>query len=99
MELDKTKIPPGPYCYVPFLCPYRTTIEDEGVTLSYCLFLEDGDTGGIPEGSFDKLVKKYGSDDAVWEKYTLGLLWDGCKECGENWNEGSTQLKENKNEN
>lgn len=68
-------------------CPYWGHIEDEGVDICHCSFL---DKGCVPNGTkdkdFNKLKKKYGSSDAVWEKYPLDLLWDQVKECGENKN-------------
>jgi len=66
-------------------CPYWSYIEDEGVDICNCSFL---DKGCVPNGTnkkdFKKLKKKYGSKEAVWEKYPLDLLWDQVKECGEN---------------
>ena len=51
-------------------------------------FISGCKTGGINDSTcsciYDKLEKKYGSDEAVWEKYPLDLLWDQVKECGEN---------------
>ena len=89
-QKDKSLIPTGPYCYTYVdgkfqYCPFFTNIEDEGVSLPFCNYLE---MGGIDneasEESFDILEKKYGSADAVFEKYPLMLLWDSVKECGEN---------------
>lgn len=65
-------------------CPYYSSIEDEGVKLPYCKFLEQGGTeNGMSNEDFKKLEKKYGPDK-IWDKYPLGLLWDQVKECGEN---------------
>ena len=66
-------------------CPYYSSIEDEGVTIPYCKFMEAGSVeNGTSEEDYDKLIKKYGSIEKVWEKYPLDLLWDQVKECGEN---------------
>ncbi len=77
-EKDDTK-------YYTKTCPYWSYVEDDGVKICHCSFLNEG---GIPnetsEEDFEKLSKKYGSDDAVWKKYPLNLLWDQVKECGEN---------------
>lgn len=65
-------------------CPYISTIEDEGVILPYCKFLElGGINNSTSEEGFDKLEAKYG-EDGIWEKYPLDLLWDSVKQCGEN---------------
>ena len=87
--MDKKLIPKGVYCYTCIdnkfvYCPYFSTIEDEGVKITYCKFLKQGDMGNITNREFDTLVKKYGSEENLWKKYPLGLLWDSCKECGEN---------------
>lgn len=66
-------------------CPYFSYEEDEGVTVVVCKFLgEGGLLNGTKKKEFKKLKKKYGSKEAVWEKYPLDLLWDQVKECGEN---------------
>ena len=56
-----------------------------GVLVSWCDFL---DQGGVPnelsDENFLKLVAFYGSEDIVFEKLPLGLLWDQVKECSEN---------------
>ena len=89
-ELDITKIPQGPYCYTYINdkyvhCPYAESINDEGVVLPFCTFLKQGGTSNYTtDEEFEILVKKYGSDDEVWKKYPLDLLWDSVKECGEN---------------
>jgi hypothetical protein len=89
------EIPQGRYCYTPKsydngefkikLCPFYTSIKDEGVRIPYCNLLNEGCVpNGTSEEDFYKLSKKYGSDAAVWDKYPLDLLWDQVKECGEN---------------
>ncbi len=67
-------------------CPYFKHITDEGVTICHCSFLDEGSVPDeTSEEDFEKLEKKYGSDEAVWKKYPLTLLWDQVKECGENF--------------
>lgn len=66
-------------------CPYYSSIEDEGVIIPYCKFIEEGGLENeITEKEFDRLHKKYGTSKNVWDKYPLDLLWDQVKECGEN---------------
>jgi len=66
-------------------CPYFSYEEDEGVTVVVCKFLNEGGLiDGTEKKEFKKLKKKYGSKEAVWDKYPLDLLWDQVKECGEN---------------
>ena len=38
----------------------------------------------VKDEEFEKLSKKHGSDEAVWDKYPLDLLWDQVKMCSEN---------------
>lgn len=66
-------------------CPYWTYIKDEGVDICYCSFLEEGSVpNSTSEEDFEKLEKKYGSEDAVWDKYPTDLLWDQVKICEKN---------------
>ena len=68
-------------------CPYWSYIEDEGVDICHCSFLEKGCVpNGTSDEDYEKLEKKYGSLEKVLEKYPLDLLWDQVKECGENKN-------------
>jgi hypothetical protein len=84
-------IPKGSYCYTfiddkHYYCPFSSYIEDEGVIIPYCTFLNKGGIdNSTTDEEFDILEKKYGSIDKVWEKYPLDLLWDSVKECGENY--------------
>jgi hypothetical protein len=89
-SIDILKIPKGSYCYTYVdnkyvYCPFHKTIDDNGVKLPFCTFLNKG---GIDNSTTDEdfkiLEKKYGSEDEVWKKYPLDLLWDSVKECGEN---------------
>lgn len=67
------------------LCPYFSHKKDEGVGVVYCKFLKEGGIiNDTTDKDFKKLIKKYGSDENVYKKYPLDLLWDQVKECGEN---------------
>lgn len=104
--MDNNVIPPGQYCYIPdkyedgeyytIPCPYLTGIEDEGVSITFCKYLNQG---SIPNRTssedWKKLIDKYGDWDentpegtlTVYDKYPLDLLWDAVKECGKNIDE------------
>lgn len=75
------QIPKGPYCYGEFTCPFRIYLQDEGIEIPYCSYLEDGDITCISDTAFEILEKKYGME--VWNKYSLPFLAQGLKECGE----------------
>jgi hypothetical protein len=104
MIKDKSKIPPGGYCYtwveLPSVennfrgkvnqCPYYEVKEVGGVEFPWCNFL---DLGGYPgagkwrgwknfEDAEVKLSKYF--NGRIEEKLPLSLLFDSCKECGEN---------------
>lgn len=83
LEPDRCSNEPGAIPTVS--CPYSSYKKINGVNIPWCDFLE---AGGLPnggkEGDFEKLVEYYGSEDAVFDNLTLDLLFDDCKECGEN---------------
>ncbi len=88
MDKDTSVIPKGMYCYSrprrEGVCPYWKIIKDEGIDVYWCDYLNMGDVGNyIKDGDYDKLLKKYGETE-FHNKYPLFLLWDQCKECGEN---------------
>ena len=86
--MNKDVIPKGFYCYKGgYICPYYTTIKDEGVYIPYCKFLKLGSVDNqTTKPEFEILKKKYGSAKKVFEKYPLDLLWDMVKECEINMN-------------
>lgn len=66
-------------------CPYWSIIKDEGVRICHCSFLNESSIpNGTSDEDYDKLIAKYGSDEALWKKFTGDLIWDQVKECGEN---------------
>ena len=86
---DKDKIPKGFYCYSIKnnkykYCPYFGGIRDKGILITYCKLLKLGDVGDITDKEFNILLKKYKTQQKIWEKYPLNFLWDSCKECGIN---------------
>ena len=90
MKKDILKIPKGHYCYDDKRgsCPYlgfktiRTDVKP--IKLWHCSFLNQSDCHCSDE-DFELLKKHFGiTDDELWEKFPLDLLWDACKECGEN---------------
>lgn len=94
---DPSVIPVGPYCYSPApgvnsygipnvkYCPYLSTKEYNGVHCPYCEYMELGGLGeGTTDKEFDRLMAYFGNEDKVFEGLPLSLLFDSCKECGEN---------------
>lgn len=92
MKKDKTLIPEGMYCYSgEHRCPYRTTIEvghNNTVLIPYCTYLEEGDVTALNKKEY-KILRSYHncSNEELWKKYPLDLLWDSVKECGVNEDE------------
>jgi len=94
--MDKNIIPKGHYCYDEFgKCPYNTTMilyDKLGqIKFDYCLFLKQG---GMPNGDwknneFERIQKLLNlTEDELWFDgglLELDLLFDQCKECGENY--------------
>lgn len=69
-------------------CPYDSYKNINGVNVPYCAYLEkSGCKNGWKDGEFEKLIEYFGSEDAVYDNLPLDLLWDSCKECGENYEE------------
>ncbi len=103
MDKDIDKIPVGLYCYTFIddfsenkkgcpkikLCPYWTSKIIGDVEVTWCNYLG---LGSIPNGLTDEEWKKLklhynNNDDLMNKELPLFLLWDGCKECGENYGE------------
>lgn len=94
---DISKIPKGDYCYV-FVdginkygipntksCPYYSFREYNGVRVPYCEYMEYGDIGNhTTEEEYKKLLEYFGSKEKLDKELPLMLLFDSCKECGEN---------------
>lgn len=94
---DTAIIPKGDYCYtleesnssyrIPNFkyCPYMTTKEYNGVKQPYCGYLEWGGIDNYTtEEEYAKLLEYFGSEEKISEELPLFLLFDSCKECGEN---------------
>ena len=95
---DTSGIPKGDYCYTWIegtknrygmpdqkYCPYMSVKEYGGVPVPYCKYMEWGSIdNAITEEEYAKLVKYFGSEEKMDEELPLFLLWDSCKECGEN---------------
>ena len=86
MNKDKSLIPKGDYCYSHIdgkqvNCPYWSTInglpEQES---GYCSYLGYGDAEDNAKHELYDTVEKKVIEDAPG----MSLLWDQCKECGEN---------------
>ena len=84
--LENNMIPSGMYCYDKNgICPHFTEKDIGGVKITWCSFLENGSAGGITDDDFDKLKSYLGvTDSELFDKYSLDLLWDQVKHCGEN---------------
>ena len=91
MKKDKTKIPKGFYCYtfkdnkrIP--CPYWVRMNDRPEQENgYCTYLEKGDwqiniEAELKDAKTGRTVKRKGEP----APFPIALLWDMCKECGEN---------------
>jgi len=82
------------------MCPHFNTIEDDGVVVVRCEYLkENGLTNDMTDEEFKILVKKYGSEDEVFDAHPLFLLWDSVKECGENWPDEEEENAKNETDN
>jgi hypothetical protein len=66
-------------------CPHMGSREFNGVTVTWCNFLNKGDIGNhCSDEDHAKLVEHFGSEEATEKALPLFLLWDSCKECGIN---------------
>lgn len=100
MKKDKSLIPFGHYCYtwITFpnkennykgktkVCSFFESKIINGVSVPYCNYLELGGIGGDWKvGEFDKVKSFYKNQEEMDEKLPLTWLFDGLKECGENF--------------
>ena len=105
--MNKDLIPKGHYCYhydstienntsgYICNCPYNNYKTINGVDVDWCDYINQGDLGNsMSEEDFEKLVEHFGSEDEVYNNIRLSLLWDGCKECGENYGDDETTDEE-----
>ena len=69
------------------LCPYWGDKEIGGTHICWCSFLEAGGTYNDDRTDWDKLIEFFGSEEAAFDSddTSLFLLFDQCKECGENY--------------
>ena len=96
------RIPKGIYCYTweehpssenEFKgkiknCPYYEHRDLNGVSVPWCAFLGAGGTSNDwSEEDWASVRRHYKSEEAMDEELPLFLLWDSCKECGENTEE------------
>ena len=67
-------------------CPYSTYKNINGVDVDWCEYKNKGGVSNyVTEEEHAKLVEHFGSVDAIYDNLPLDLLWDGVKECGENY--------------
>ena len=74
------------------MCPYYDVKNVNGVNFPWCNYLELGGTPGDGEWTGweddnkaeEILTEHFGSKEKMEEKLPLLLLFDSCKECGEN---------------
>ncbi len=96
---DKTLIPPGPYCYIWKIypskknnyrgktkcCPFFIKKIINNVSVPWCEYLS---LGGIDnnwnEKDWEQIRAHYKSEEEMDKELPLFLLFDQCKECGEN---------------
>lgn len=74
------------------LCPYWKAREINGVEVPWCDYLN---LGGIPacgdwkgwksDDTEKKLIDFFGSEEKMEKELPLSLLFEQCKECGENY--------------
>ena len=68
-------------------CPFWGYKKDGDVDICHCSFLnEKSIPNDISDKDYVKLEKKYGEGELLCKHFTLDLLWDQVKECGENYN-------------
>ena len=68
-------------------CPYYKLKEINGVKVPWCDYLGLGGTegdGNWTEEDWGKLIEHYKTEEELDKELPLSLLFDGCKECGEN---------------
>jgi hypothetical protein len=67
-------------------CPYYTHKEINGVSVPYCSYLEKlgWSNSWKDDEEWKKLIEHFGSESKTLDALELDLLWDACKECGEN---------------
>jgi len=89
MDLSKEYIPKGDYCYDKSgLCPYWSLDDSKPYQHNgYCSFLGRGDWDLNEEKTYQRIYKD-GTKGELQSANEIGLpmslLWDQCKECGEN---------------
>jgi hypothetical protein len=96
---DISRIPNGLYCYnwkeLPSTennfkgkinrCPYFEDKNINGVCVPWCDYLECGGiSNNHSQEDYKKIRKFYKTKKAMNDDLPLFLLWDLCKECGEN---------------
>jgi len=76
-----------PIVYCPY--GYYKEYKNTEVEMPYCSYIEEyGISNNMTDDEFEKLEKHFGSADAIYDAFPgCDLLWDGCKECGENYDE------------
>ena len=78
-DYNQGKPAPVIYCHY-----YGSKIFNE-VRVPWCSFLEQGGIDNdTTDEQYEKLVEYFGSEDNMDKQLPLSLLWDSCKECGEN---------------
>ena len=91
----------GDGCISTVYCPYSSYKKIAGVSVPWCNFLDEGgDNNNWTDEDYDKLEKHYGGEEKMSEALPLDLLWDSCKECGENYEEDfdlDLDIKEDRN--
>ena len=70
------------------LCPYYRRREINGTFVPWCDYLN---LGGIDNNwskdDWEKVRAHFRNEGELDKKLPLFLLWDSCKECGENYND------------
>lgn len=97
MSKDTSIIPKGDYCYTinrieycrifTNTCPYYDFTVVNDVLIPTCKYLELMGSPGCTDEDFQKLLDYYGNHANICKAMPLTLLWDRCKECGENVDE------------
>lgn len=97
---DKSLIPKGQYCYTWLEfpskengfkgktkpCPFYGNKDINGVKVPWCSYLEEGGTdNGWEDEEWQKVKARYKTEEDMDNALPLSLLWDACKECGENF--------------
>ena len=95
MRQDEPKLTKnGTHIYYVEYCPFYTSKSFGGVAMPWCSFLNQGgyDNRNYSDAELVAVKNSFSNEEAHDDALPLFLLWDACKECGENMGEESGDL-------